>query len=352
MPSLPETMTAAVYRGRNDLRLEQLPVPKIGPGEVLIKVSACGVCGTDLKKIHHGLQDPPRIYGHETVGSIAQVGEGVTDWQVGQRVAVYHHIPCGTCQYCQRGVPSQCAVYKRTGVTAGFEPAGGGYAEYVRVMDWIVSGGGLVAVPDDVTDAEATFVEPVNTCLKGVARADLHEGDLAYVIGCGPIGLLLSQLCLTRGVKVVAADLLAGRRAVAARFGATAVEPAGVREAILAGTDGRGADAVFIAVPLTSVIQDALSLTRAGGRVVLFAHTRLDDPFTADAGEVCSLDKAILGSYSSDVMLNDEASEVVFSRSIDVASLVTSSYPLAQITAAVARASEASDDNLKVIVTL
>jgi len=208
-------MRAAVYRGPDQMVVETVPVPVIGAGELLVQVSACGVCGTDLKKIHRGLQPPPRIYGHETVGRIAALGDGVSDWRLGQRVALYHHIPCGTCKLCRRGVPAQCPVYKRTGITAGFEPAGGGFAEYVRVMDWIVAGGGVVAVPDGVTDEVASFVEPTNTGLKAMARSGLAPGDSAVVIGAGPIGLLLLQLATAHGATVVVSDPLPGRRELA-----------------------------------------------------------------------------------------------------------------------------------------
>ncbi|HSM88094.1 MAG TPA: alcohol dehydrogenase catalytic domain-containing protein, partial [Candidatus Limnocylindrales bacterium] len=139
--SATHVMQAAVYRGVNDVRLENVPLPEIGPGEVLIRVHTCGICGTDLKKIHTGSHSAPRIFGHETAGQIAAVGEGVHDFKIGDRVMVFHHIPCGQCYYCRHKVFAQCPVYKKVGATAGFEPSGGGFAEYVRVMDWIVRRG-------------------------------------------------------------------------------------------------------------------------------------------------------------------------------------------------------------------
>jgi L-iditol 2-dehydrogenase len=164
---IPTHMQAAVYRGVNDVRVETVPVPQIEAGEVLIRVHTCGICGTDLKKIHTGSHSAPRIFGHETSGVIAAVAEDVEGFAVGDRVMVFHHIPCGECFYCRRKVFAQCPVYKKVGCTAGFEPSGGGFAEYVRVMDWIVRRG-LVKIPDGVSFEQAAFVEPVNTCLKGV----------------------------------------------------------------------------------------------------------------------------------------------------------------------------------------
>src|SRR5690349_24583339 len=160
---IPSTMLAAVYRGVNDVRLETVPVPEIGPGEILVRVHTCGICGTDLKKIATGSHSAPRIFGHETAGQIVAVGEGVEKFEVGDRVMVVDHIPCGQCFYCKHKVFAQCPVYKKVGATAGFEPSGGGFAEYVRAMDWIVQRG-VVKIPDGVSYEQASFIEPVNTC--------------------------------------------------------------------------------------------------------------------------------------------------------------------------------------------
>src|SRR6202049_124578 len=138
---VPSTMKAAVYRGVNDVCLEEIPVPEIGAGEILVKVHTCGICGTDLKKIATGSHSAPRIFGHETSGTGGVVGAGVTQFAAGDGVMVFHHIPCGRCYYCQHKTFAQCETYKKVGCTAGFEPSGGGFADYVRVMDWIVDTG-------------------------------------------------------------------------------------------------------------------------------------------------------------------------------------------------------------------
>src|ERR1700737_3088650 len=163
--SLPETMLAAVYRGVNDVRVETVPVPTIGPGELLLRVPTCGVCGTDLKKIATGSHSAPRIFGHETSGVIAAVGEGVRDFRTGDRVVFSRHIPGRKCYSCRHKTFAQCQTYKKVGCTAGFEASGGGFAEYVRVMDWIVTGG-TIRIPHGASYEQASFVEPVNTCVK------------------------------------------------------------------------------------------------------------------------------------------------------------------------------------------
>src|SRR5271167_3242666 len=198
--AIPATMLAAVYRGLNDVRLETVPVPTIGPGEMLVRVHSCGVCGTDLKKISTGSHSAPRIFGHETSGEVAAVGEGVQTYRTGDRVMVFHHIPCRQCFYCQNKTFAQCATYKNVGCTAGFEPSGGGFAEYVRVMDWIVDHG-TVRIPDGISFEQACFVEPVNTCMKGIETLQLVPGESVLVVGQGPIGIILSTLAKRSGAK-------------------------------------------------------------------------------------------------------------------------------------------------------
>src|SRR5579863_9464298 len=188
--SIPATMLAVVYRGVNDVRMETVPVPQIGTGELLVRVHTCGVCGTDLKKIATGSHSTPRIFGHETAGVVAAVGEDVKRFQAGARVMVFHHIPCRKCYYCRHRTFAQCETYKKVGCTAGFEPSGGGFAEYVRVMDWIVEQG-TVRIPDGVSFEQACFIEPLNTCIKGISVLDLNAGETVLVIGQGPIGIIL-----------------------------------------------------------------------------------------------------------------------------------------------------------------
>src|SRR5438477_2630727 len=211
-------MRAAVYRGANNLRTETVPVPAIGRNELLVKVAACGVCPTDIKKIHYGTVPPPRIFGHETAGTIVRIGARVSGFKVGERVALHHHVPCLKCHACRHRAFAQCEQYKRTGITAGFEPAGGGYAEYVRVMPFVLPG--VVKIPDRNSFLEGAMLEPVNTVLKAVKRLSLLKGDTVLVAGQGPIGLIFTRLLALRGMKVVATDLLESRLQVAKEFGA------------------------------------------------------------------------------------------------------------------------------------
>src|ERR1700693_2065002 len=274
-PEIPSTMKAAVYRGVNDVRLEEVPVPKIGVGEILVRVHTCGICGTDLKKIASGSHRAPRIFGHETSGVIAKVGEGVRKFSVGDRVVMFHHIPCGECYYCLHKTFAQCATYKKVGCTAGFEASGGGFAEYVRVMDWIVDEG-TVRIPDGVSFEQACFVEPVNTCIKGIETLRLEAGETVLVIGQGPIGIILATLAKPAGARVITSDLHPARLTIANSFGLNLTidaSKADAGEAVRGMTEGRGADAVILAVSGNGMIRPAMDATRPGGRVLLFAQT-------------------------------------------------------------------------------
>src|SRR5947207_5412374 len=211
-------MQAVIYHEANDLRLETVPVPAIGPHELLVRVAVCGVCPTDIKKIHYGTVPPPRIFGHETSGTIVRVGSRAHRFKVGQRVALHHHVPCLECHACRHHAFAQCAQYKRTGITAGFEPAGGGYAEYVRVMPFVLPG--VVKIPAKNSFEEGAMLEPVNTVLKAVKRLALLPEDSVLVIGQGPIGLMFTKLLQLRGINVLATDLLESRLRLAKKFGA------------------------------------------------------------------------------------------------------------------------------------
>src|SRR6267154_1324385 len=190
LPIVPAVMRAAVYRGKGRVVVETVPVPVIADGEVLIRVAACGICGTDLKKIEYGFVAAPQIFGHEVSGTVASVGLGVTKWKTGDRVMSFHHIPCGACFYCERRLFSQCPGYKKVGLTAGFDPNGGGFAQYVRALPWVTDRG-MLAIPDDISFDEASFIEPVNTCIKAVEKARVAAGENVLVLGLGPIGMLL-----------------------------------------------------------------------------------------------------------------------------------------------------------------
>jgi L-iditol 2-dehydrogenase len=351
---IPATMRAAVYHGINDVRVETVPVPSIGAGEVLIRVAACGICGTDLKKIHTGSHSAPRIFGHETAGTIAAVGDGVHDFAIGDRVMVFHHVPCGDCYYCRKKTFAQCPDYKRVGCTAGFEPSGGGFAEYVHVKDWIVRRG-LIKIPDGVPFDQAAFVEPVNTCLKGVKSLNLAPDETVLVIGQGPIGILLATLSARSGAKVLTSDLYPERHAIAANYGLKNPIHAGkedVVSAVCTATEGRGADAVILAVGGNALIQTAIDAARPGGRVLLFAQTQ-HGSVSIDPAVICMDEKTLMGSYSSSVAIQAEVADLVFKgylNGFDLTRLISHRFPLEDAVKGIEIASNPSASSMKIFI--
>ena len=352
---IPSTMRAVVYRGINDMRLETVPVPQIGPGELLIKIATCGICGTDLKKIHMGSHSAPRIFGHEMAGVVAEVGAGVTNFAVGDRVMSFHHVPCGQCYYCRKNTPAQCPLYKKTGATAGFEPSGGGFAEYIRVMDFVVANRGVVRIPDGVPFEQAAFVEPLMTVLKGTKLLNLAADDTVLVIGQGPIGLMHAALAARTGARVLTSDLFAERHAIAARFGLTNPIHAGtenVVERVFAETEGRGADAVILAVGGNALIRTAMDAVRPGGKVMLFAQTQHGEA-TFDPAAVCVDEKTLLGSYSSSFPILNEVTDLVFDgyrNGFDLTQLISHRFPFEEAVEAIEIASNPRPGSMKIMM--
>jgi L-iditol 2-dehydrogenase len=372
---IPKNMRAVVYRGANDLRVETVPVPAIKADELLVKVAVCGVCPTDIKKIQYGTVAPPRIFGHETAGTIVRVGARVKQFRVGERVGLHHHVPCLQCHVCRHGAYAQCETYKRTGITAGFEPSGGGYAEYVRVMPFVFPG--IVKIPAKNSFVEGSMLEPVNTVLKAVKRLNLLRGDSVLVAGQGPIGLMFTRLLSLRGMNVIATDLLESRLQLAKKFGAKWTQLAESRETRVEGRrpaalDPRPStlDAAVIAVPSDAAVAQAMQLVRGGGQVLLFAHTRRSAPVESrgasvkgeispaldprpsalDFASICVDEKDLIGSYSSDITLQREVAKIIFSRKFDVRKLVTHEFPLEKTADAIALAATPTADSLKIVI--
>ncbi len=353
-------MRAAVYRAPDDVRTETIPVPQIARGEVLVRIDTCGICGTDLKKIHTGSHSAPRVFGHEMAGTIAAIGEGVRGFATGDRVMAFHHIPCGECFYCRKQTFAQCERYKKVGTTAGVgEPAGGGFAEYIRVMDWIVGDGtrtaGLVKIPEDIPFEQATWIEPVNTCFKAIKLLNLEPDETVLVIGQGSIGILLAALAAQVGATVLTSDLYPARHAIAAQYGLN--HPLDARGDVVAAckaaTRGRGADVALVAVGSDALIGMAMGAIRPGGRVMLFASTQ-HGTAGFDPAAVCMDEKTLMGSYSASVAIQQEGIDLVFdgyrSGKLDLTKLISHRFGLEDAAEAVKLASNPQPDSMKVVL--
>ena len=257
-----------MYYSNRDVRLEEMPTPQIGGGELLVRVEACGICGSDVMEWYRR-DRVPLVLGHEIGGQIVAVGDGVEGYKEGDRVSAAHHVPCNTCHYCLSGHHTVCDTLRRT----NFDP--GGFAEYIRLPAINVDRG-VFLLPDEVSYEEAAFIEPLACVLRGQRLAHMPPGNSVLVIGSGIAGLLHVQLARTLGAsRVVATDITDYRLEAAQRFGADTVFhaeedlPARLREV----NDGRLADLVIVCTGATSAITQALQSVERGGTVLFFAPT-------------------------------------------------------------------------------
>jgi len=335
-------MNAAVHVAPGVVALREWPTPSIGPRELLLKVRGCGLCGSDIVKIRSGRVTPPAVLGHEVVGDVVAVGLGVSEFDVGDRLVVAHHVPCFACHYCRRGSPSMCREFK----TVNLDP--GGFAEYLRVPAPNVRHAAF-KVPKEVSDEAASFTEPLACCLRAVKRAGVVAGDLAWVIGLGSVGCLFVQLLLRAGVTVLASDLLPARLALGLRFGAEvfrSVEALEERARDLTG--GRGVDLVMVTAGGTAVLRSAASIVRDGGAIHYFAGGEGEAlPLPLDA--LYGRELTLTATYSSSPAELGEAFELLVRGQIQVEGLITHRLPLSRLAEGIALAVE--HEAVKVFVT-
>jgi len=350
--TVPTMMKAAVYQGNSSVTVESLPTPLIAAGDLLVRVEACGICHTDLKKIEYDLLPAPRIFGHETAGTVVAVGENVKRFQVGDRVIAFHHVPCLNCFYCTRKLYAQCSTYQKVGISAGFEPSGGGFAQYIRIMDWIVDQG-VEKIPDGVSFERACLVEPLNTCLKAVEMADPQPTDTVVILGQGPIGLMFTMLVNLTGAKILATDTIAKRRELSVKFGAKAAwnpKEVEVEEAVRILTEGRGADIVIVAASASGIVDQAMRCSRAGSKILLFSQTSDKERVEISGADICKGERTLFGSYSASIDLQKKSADLVFSGKLPLEDLITHRLPLNQIRQGIHLALHPDEASLKIIV--
>jgi L-iditol 2-dehydrogenase len=346
-------MRAAVYRGISRLEVEEVERPMPGPGEVLVRVDVCGVCGTDVKKLDKALVPPPRIFGHEIAGVVAGLGAGVTRYKEGDRVVAHHHIPCLQCFYCELKLYAQCALYKENGTTAGFEASGGGFAEYLKAAPHIVERG-LIPIPASVKAEIACLVEPVNTCLKAIHVARIRAGETVLVVGQGPIGSILMQLARIRGARVLASELSPYRRDLASSLGALTFDPArgGFSDWVRGETAGRGADLTLLAATGQAAFDACVEATRAGGRIVPFSATSRGETYQVDLGLLAAAEKQIVSVYSASVDVQDESADLVFSGRLRLQELLTDVFPIHRVNEAIDLFRKPTPTTLKIAIDM
>jgi L-iditol 2-dehydrogenase len=319
-----DSLKAVVIGGPGEVRVEEAAKPEPSEGEVLIRLRCCGVCGTDLEKVH-GLGITSRVLGHEEVGEVAQLGAGVSGLSVGQRVYAHHHVPCGVCEVCRRGEGTLCSEYPKHNLM----PCG--LAEYFIVPKYNVDRGAILSLPDGLSFEEASFIEPMACVIRGLDRAGARSARTVLIYGAGPVGLLHLKLLRSYGdKKVVISDISAYRLDLARRMGADgtfdASDPAD-REKALAAFQG-GPELVILATGSAAAFEDAVRTVSKGGTVLLFGAPKKDAKATIDIARLFLNGTRIVTSYAATESETKAALELLAGRKVNVSDMITHRFPL------------------------
>lgn len=337
-------MRVAMYYNNRDVRIEEIPTPGIGPGEILISVQASGVCGSDVMEWYR-LPKAPLVLGHEISGEVVEVGEGVKRFRKGDRVIVTHHVPCNTCYFCLRGNHSACKTLRAT----HFDP--GGFSEYIRVPAINVDRG-VFTLPDEVSFERGSFVEPLGCAIRGQRLAHFQTGSSVLVMGSGITGLLHIQLTCAQGAgRVVATDVNEYRLNAALRFGAEAAIHAGenVEAKLREINDGRLADFVIVCTGSPKALEQSLGLVEQGGTILFFAPTDPDEKLTLPFNETWWKGVTMTSSYAAAPYDLALAIELIRAGRVNVKDMVTHRLPLAETARGFQMVAEARD-SIKVII--
>jgi L-iditol 2-dehydrogenase len=345
-------MLAAVYHGPKDLRVEDVPVPGIGAGELLVKVMSASICGTDLRIFHgnHRMFAPGtvRIPGHEVVGTIAELGAEVENYSIGQRVFCAPNTGCGHCAQCVTGRNNLCTNYDAIGVTSD-----GGFAEYVRIPANSVQQGNVIPVSESVDPAVAALMEPFACVLRGQNALHIQPGEIVLVIGAGPIGIMHTKLAKARGAgRVIVSEPVEYRAEQAKRMGADrVVDPLSedLKLALSEESQGRGADIVIVAAPVHAAQESALDLTAISGRINFFGGLPKDRPsINFDSNMVHYKELVITGTTACSTADCWQAVQIVNSGLIDLSGIISQRFPLTDAVAAFAAAEDRK--SLKIVL--
>jgi len=318
-------MRVAMYYNNRDVRLEEMPKPKIGPGEVLVKVIACGICGSDVLEWYR-IKSAPRVLGHEATGEIVEVGEGEERYRVGDRIFVSHHVPCNTCRYCLSGHHTACETLHKT----NYDP--GGFAEYIRVPRINVEHG-IYLLPEALSFEDGTFIEPLGCVVRGQRLARVQRGDSVLILGSGISGLLHVQLARAHGAgRVIATDINEYRLKAAKKFGADAVISAGenVLERLRQLNEGRLSDRVIVCTGAMPASKQALQCVDRGGTVLFFAVPERGVDISVPIAEFWRNEVTIMTSYGAAPGDLEEALRLIEERKVNVHDMITHRLGLAE----------------------
>jgi L-iditol 2-dehydrogenase len=337
-------MRAAVYYSNSDIRVAEMPVPGVGPEELLFRVEACGICGSDVMEWYR-IKKAPLVLGHEVAGVVEKVGAGVERFRPGDRIFANHHVPCGVCRYCRRGHETVCRTLRST----TFDP--GGFAQYVRLPEINVRCGTFM-LPENVSFEAGTFVEPVACALRGQRMAGFRPGDSVAVLGSGLAGLLHVALAKLSGAeRVLATDINDWRLDRAREFGADEVFDAreDVPLLVRGANSGRGADLVIVCAAAPQALAQALETAEPGGTVLLYGVPAPGTKLSLDTGRFWNSAVRLVSSYANSPADAEEAIELLASGKLPVERMITHRLPLDR-TAEGFRLTAGAGQSLKVVI--
>jgi L-iditol 2-dehydrogenase len=339
-----ENMKVAMYYNNNDVRIEEMPIPEINDNEILVKVQACGICGSDVMEWYR-LKKAPRVLGHEMAGDIVKVGKNVKKFKVGNRIFVSHHVPCNTCSFCENDQHTLCKTLHST----NFFP--GGFAEYLKVPEINVDRG-IFVMPKEMSYEEGAFIEPLACAVRGLRIAGMKPGQSVLILGSGVAGLLNIKLVKAMGSnKIFATDIDDFRLKTAKEIGADIVINANenVPEKIKKHNDGKLADLVILCAGVSSAAKQAMNSVAAGGTILLFAPTEpcIEIPFPMF--ELWNKQVKIVSTYAGAPRDLKESIELIRSKKVKVTDMITHRFPLNKAAEGFKLAAKAKD-SIKIII--
>lgn len=341
-------MRASVYYSKTDIRYEEREIPEISDGEVLLKMKACGLCGTDIQKVLEEKAAKSTVLGHEVVGEIVKAGKNVKGFSVGDKVITAIHVPCFTCHYCNKCHYTLCPQFRETNIDPG------GFAEYIRVPELHVKHL-LYKISEKLSYEEAALAEPVACCIHGLKAAGIHSGDTVLVMGAGQIGVIHSQLAALKGAgKVIISDISDFRLNKAKETGAdytVNVQRENLTERIREICGEKGVDIIIIAAGKSSLLKEAVNLLDRGGKIIVFSPFEKDNIVEIDAGRFFRDEISVIGTYSVTPYDFPEAMEIIEKGKIDIKSMITHTFPLEKLRDAIELASNPENEYLKIIIT-
>ncbi|MFQ6010794.1 MAG: alcohol dehydrogenase catalytic domain-containing protein [Nitrososphaerales archaeon] len=339
-------MKSIQLRDGGKVAFDEVQIPNIGKQDLLVRMKACGLCGTDIEKIHGEYTASAPVLGHEASGVIQEVGADIKGFAVGERVFPHHHVPCYECYVCRNGNETMCTDYRANNLDPG------GFSEFFRVPSWNVLHGGVLKLPDNVTFEQASFIEPVACCLRNIKRCNISEAHTILILGAGPMGLMHLQLLLLSGNTVLVSDLSSMRLELANRLGASMVcdpKDADIASKVRAQTDGRGVDLAIVATGSPNAIMDGLRSVRPGGTVNLFGVPVRNSVLDYDISNIVNSEISITPSNAATESETKEALGLITQGKPNFEVLITHNFKLEEFNEAVSTATH--KESVKILIS-